>query len=87
MKRVDGIEEFLWRCLAQPRDVRESLKRVQIEHVSDPVVHLIHMAVCIRINGPQATAITNGGRHYAGCVQIVPSYLGTLAFAVVVWLI
>ena len=44
MKRVDGTEEFLWRCLAQPSDVRESLRRVQLEQVSDPVAHLIHMA-------------------------------------------
>ena len=43
-RKVEGTEEFLWRCLAQPREVRESLIRVDIEHAYDPVAHLISMA-------------------------------------------
>ena len=42
--QMDGEEEFLWRCLAQPEDVRSRLKAEDIHIPRDPVKHLIQKA-------------------------------------------
>ena len=47
-KPIKGKDEFLWRCLVQPAEVRSQLKATDLNRTHDPVSYLICTAGKLR---------------------------------------